>query len=241
MAAKKSRSVRKSKFREYAEAIIIAVLLALLIRTFVVQAFKIPSGSMIPTLLVGDHILVNKFIYGTQIPFTDSRVLIFNPPKRGDIIVFSFPKNKEKGECTSVFKNISTRVGNAFNSGNPFYLFKDDCRDFIKRVVGVGGDNIEIKDKKLYVNNIHLYEQYIINRDNRIEKSQRDNFGPFIVPRRSLFVMGDNRDQSYDSRFWGVVNMDEIKGKAFIMYWSWNSQVTWLKKVRWSRIGKLIH
>ncbi len=241
MAAKKSQSVRKSKIREYAEAIIIAVLLALLIRTFIVQAFKIPSGSMIPSLLVGDHILVNKFIYGTQIPFTDSRVLIFNPPKREDIIVFSFPKNKEIGECTSFFKNISARVGNAFNSGNPFYLFKDDCRDFIKRVVGVGGDKIEIKNKKLYVNNIQLNEPYIVHRDDRIENSQRDNIGPFIVPRGSFFVMGDNRDQSYDSRFWGVVSMDEIKGKAFILYWSWNKEDTWANKVRWNRIGKLIH
>jgi len=129
---------RKTKLREYTEAIVIAVFLALLIRAFVVQAFKIPSGSMIPTLLVGDHILVNKFTYGVKIPLTDKRVLIFNQPKRGDVIVFSFPKNKEQPECTSISKNISTRLGNAWSSGNPFYLFKDDCKDFIKRVIAVG-------------------------------------------------------------------------------------------------------
>ena len=101
----KQKNTHKSKFREYTEAIFIAVLLALLIRAFVVQAFKIPSGSMIPTLLVGDHILVNKFIYGIKIPFTDSRILIFTPPKKGDVIVFSFPKNKEQEECTSAYSN----------------------------------------------------------------------------------------------------------------------------------------
>ena len=238
MAAKKAKP--KSKLREYTEAIIIAVFLALLIRAFVVQAFKIPSGSMIPTLVVGDHILVNKFVYGLKIPFTESRLLIFNPPKRGDVIVFSFPKNKEQPECINVFENISSRFRNTLSSGNPFYLFKDDCRDFIKRVVGVGGDKIEIKNKKVYVNDVLLDEPYAVHKDDEIENSLRDNFGPFTVPRRSCFVMGDNRDRSYDSRFWGVVDMDEIKGKAFIMYWSWNSDDTWFDKVRWNRIGKLI-
>ncbi len=233
--------MRKSKFREYTEAIIIAVFLALLIRAFVVQAFKIPSGSMLETLQIGDHILVNKFIYGITVPFTKSRFLVFSPPKRKDVIVFSFPKNKEIEECTSTLKNASTRLGNAWSSGNPFYLFKDDCRDFIKRVVGVGGDKIEIRNKQVYVNGSPLEESYTIFNDLTIEGAPRDNFGPFTVPRRSFFVMGDNRDQSYDSRFWGVVDMDEIKGKAFIMYWSWNSDESFLNKVRWNRLGKLIH
>ncbi len=239
MAGKKT--YRKSKSREWIEAVFIAVILALLIRAYVVQAFKIPSGSMKETLLVGDHILVNKFIYGTNIPFTDKRVLIFDPPKRGDVIVFSFPKNKEIPECTSFSKNISTRMGNVFSSGNPFHLFKDDCRDFIKRVVGIGGDKIEIKKKVVYVNGIALPEPYTVFKDDKFENGQRDNFGPFIVPRMNYFVMGDNRDQSYDSRFWGIVEMEEIKGKAFIMYWSWNKDGSILDKVRWSRIGKLIH
>jgi len=196
---------------------------------------------MLETLQIGDHILVNKFIYGLNLPFTQSRFLIFSPPKRGDVIVFSFPKNKEKEECTSISKNVSTRVGNAWSSGNPFYLFKDDCRDFIKRVVGVGGDIIEIKDKVVYVNDESLKESYAIHNDLTMEGAPRDNFGPFTVPRSSFFVMGDNRDQSYDSRFWGVVDMDEIKGKAFIMYWSWDSRGSFLDKVRWNRLGKLIH
>ena len=217
----KKKAPNKSKIREYTEAIVIAVLLALLIRAFVVQAFKIPSGSMKETLLVGDHILVNKFIYGTKLPFTDSRFLIFRPPRRGDVIVFSFPKNREKEECTSFVKNISFRIGNAVSSLNPVYLFKDDCRDFIKRVIGVGGDKIEIKRKVVYVNDVPLTEPYTVYKDSAFEDSQRDNFGPFIVPRNSFFMMGDNRDQSYDSRFWGVVDMSEIKGKAFIVYWSW--------------------
>lgn len=237
MAAK-----RKSKLREYVEAIVIAVFLALLIRAFVVQAFKIPSGSMIPTLLIGDHILVNKFTYGVKIPLTDNRVLMFNQPKRGDVIVFSFPKNKEQEECTSISKNISTRVSNAWSSGNPFYLFKDDCKDFIKRVIGVGGDTIEVRNKRVYVNGVPLDEPYTIHNDLTVEGGgPRDNFGPFKVPRGSFFAMGDNRDQSYDSRFWGVVSMDEIKGRAFIMYWSWDNEGTLFSQVRWSRLGKLIH
>jgi len=239
LASKKS--VRKSKLREYVEAVIIAVFLALLIRAFIVQAFKIPSGSMIPTLLVGDHILVNKFTYGIKVPFIDSRMLIFNQPKRGDVIVFSFPKNREQEECTSITRNISARFGNAWSSGNPFYLFRDDCKDFIKRVIGVGGDRIEVRNKRLYVNSIPLDEPYAIHNDLNIEGPPRDNFGPFTVPRGSFFVMGDNRDQSYDSRFWGVVDMDEIRGKAFIFYWSWDSDGSLLNQVRWSRIGKLIH
>ena len=239
MANKKS--VRKSKFREYTEAIIIAVFLALLIRAFVVQAFKIPSGSMIPTLLVGDHILVNKFVYGLKTPLTDSRFLIFNTPKRGDVIVFSFPENKERPECTSVMQNVSTRIASAWSSKNPFYLFKDDCRDFIKRVVGVGGDKIEIRNKKVYVNDILLDEPYVIHTDPAVDGAPRDNFGPFTVPHRSFFAMGDNRDQSYDSRYWGVVDMGEIKGKAFMMYWSWNSHGKFVDKVRWNRLGKMIN
>jgi len=232
---------RKSKFREYVEAISVAIILALFIRAFIIQAFKIPSGSMIPTLLIGDHILVNKFIYGTTVPFTDNKVLILNQPKRSDIIVFSFPKNKEKPECVSLLKNLYLRVGNTIQNGNPAYLFQDECKDFIKRVIAIGGDKIEIRDKKLYVNDTLQSETYIVHYDQDIETSQRDNFGPFIVPHNAVFVMGDNRDQSYDSRFWGIVPMDMIKGKAFIMYWSWNDNGSFLSKVRWNRIGKLLH
>jgi len=235
---------KKSKLREYIEAIAIAVFLALLIRTFVVQAFKIPSGSMIPTLTVGDHILVNKFIYGLKIPFTGNRFFIMKQPRRGDIIVFSFPGNKEKEECRKLSKNIASRIKGAWNNKNLIYLFKDDCRDFIKRVIGVGGDKLEIKNKTVYINDVVIFEPYAEHKDKRIEDASikpRDNFGPVTAPRGKFFVMGDNRDQSYDSRFWGEVDMSEIKGKAFIIYWSWDNENTALGKIRWKRIGKLIN
>ncbi|MFQ5455388.1 MAG: signal peptidase I [Nitrospirota bacterium] len=199
---------KKTILREYTEAIATAILLALFIRTFVVQAFKIPSGSMIPTLVVGDHILVNKFIFGIKIPFTDTSLININKPERGDIIVFKFPE--------------------------------DESKDFIKRVIGKPGDTIEIKNKLLYVNNKLMHESYIRHNDNVIlqrEYQPRDNFGPITVPPESYFVMGDNRDQSLDSRFWGFVKFNKIKGKAFLIYWSWDGKDRW---VRWERIGELI-
>jgi signal peptidase I len=193
--------------KEYAEAIITALVLALVIRAYVIQAFKIPSGSMIPTLLIGDHILVNKFIYGTEIPFTDKRVLVFKKPERGDIIVFKYPENPKK--------------------------------DFIKRVIGTGGDVIEERNKTVYVNRKALIEPYAQHTDSSIrlgEIDPRDNFGPLVVPKNKFFVMGDNRDQSYDSRYWGFVDLNEVMGKALIIYWSWNPD-DW---VRFNRIGRLI-
>jgi len=197
--------------REYAESIIIAVLIALFIRAFVVQAFKIPSGSMKPTLLIGDHLLVNKFIYGIKLPFVDRKVLAFKEPKRGDIIVFIFPRDKDK--------------------------------DFIKRVVGEPGDTVEIRHKKIYINGKHWDEHFGVYREPGVDNLvPRDNFGPVVVPEGSVFVMGDNRDRSYDSRFWGFVPIDQVKGKALIIYWSWNSNSkSLLGKIRFRRIGKLLH
>lgn len=188
---------KKSIYREYAEAIVIAVVLALIIRTFVVQAFKIPSGSMIPTLQIGDHILVNKFIYR------------FEKPERGDIIVFKYPK--------------------------------DPSRDFIKRLIGQPGDALEIRDKRVYVNGNPLIEPYTIHENNDVSlyiPPNRDNFGPITIPEGYFFVMGDNRDCSLDSRFWGLLKEDLIKGKAFIIYWSWDSERKW---VRWNRFAKMLH
>ncbi|MEE8329996.1 MAG: signal peptidase I [Thermodesulfovibrionia bacterium] len=235
---------KKSKLREYTEAIIIALILALLIRGFIVQAFKIPSGSMIPTLAIGDQILTNKFIYGLKVPFTDSRFLILRQPRRGDIIVFSYPGNRQKEECRSFSENVASRFQNFWNNKNPFYLFKDNCRDFIKRIVGTGGDRIEIKNNTVYVNDIALDEPYAIYKDKKnmamfVEKT--GSFGPISVPYGKFFVMGDNRDKSSDSRIWGFVDMSEIKGKAFIIYWSWNNNGKWLGKVRWNRISKTLH
>lgn len=206
---------RKSTIREYLETLVIAVVLALFIRTFVVQAFKIPSGSMIPTLLIGDHILVNKFIYGIRLPFTDVVAIPLTQPERGDVIVFRFPK--------------------------------DESKDFIKRVIGIPGDKIEVRDKVLYVNGIEQNERY--TNQGRDELSlrimpDRDNFGPVNVPEHAYFVMGDNRDHSLDSRFWGFVDFSKIKGEAFLIYWSWDKERAVFDSfngwARWDRIGKVI-
>lgn len=194
--------------REYAESIVIAILLALVIRTFIVQAFKIPSGSMEDTLAIGDHILVSKFIYGSKIPFTDSRILKFRDPRQGDVIVFEYPE--------------------------------DPSKDFIKRVVGLPGDTVEVKDKKVYVNGKHYVNPHEVHKEEEMipkEANPRDTKAPVTVPAGSYFVMGDNRDRSYDSRFWGYVSMDKIKGLAFIKYWSWDKDKF---RVRFDSIGNLI-
>jgi signal peptidase I len=199
---------RKSIIREYAESIIIAVLLALVIRTYLVQAFKIPSGSMEDTLAIGDHLLVNKFIYGTKLPFSDKRLLKLRDPRRGDVIVFEYPE--------------------------------DPSKDFIKRVIGTPGDVIEGKDKKVYVNGTPYENPHEVHKEKDIipkEMNPRDSFGPVKVPPNSYFMMGDNRDRSYDSRFWGFVSRDKIKGLAFIKYWSWDKDGF---RPRFRNIGRLI-
>jgi signal peptidase I len=200
---------RKSTFREYAEAIVVALVLALLIRTFVVQAFKIPSGSMEPTLEIGDHILVNKFIYGIKIPFTHLSFGAWTQPKRGEVIVFIYPLEPEK--------------------------------DFIKRVIGVPGDTVRIVNKKLYINGAEAQDPHAVYKEDTLlpgDAQKRDNFGPITVPPGKIFVLGDNRDRSLDSRFWGFVPLEDVKGKAFIIYWSWDRQET---NVRWKRLGRLIY
>jgi signal peptidase I len=198
---------KKRIIKEYIEPIVIAVLIALFIRAFIVQAFKIPSSSMEPTLLVGDHLLVNKFIYGVRIPYTNIKFFQYNKPKRGDIIVFIFPKDRSK--------------------------------DFIKRVIGTEGEKVAIIHNKIYINDKmidDLWGHFTITRPS-IEE-----YGPVKVPEGFLFVMGDNRDNSQDSRFWGFVNINDVKGKAFIVYFSWDSNAQkLLNMIRWTRFGKLIH
>lgn len=196
---------KKSVLREYVEAILIAIFLALLIRTFIVQAFKIPSGSMIPTLQVGDHILVSKFVYR------------FRDPARGDIIVFKYPQ--------------------------------DEHRDFIKRVIAVGGETVFVKDQKVYINCQPPEPTCQGIREPWAYYEQRlgawsETSGPYRVPAGSYFVMGDNRHNSQDSRYWGFVKGEKIKGKAFIIYWSWDSDrdgLAFWKQVRWGRLGHLIY
>jgi signal peptidase I len=199
---------KKGVLRENVEAILVAIILALFIRTFIVQAFKIPSGSMKETLQIGDHILVNKFIYGVKLPFIDKMIVPIKKPKRGDIVVFKFPEDPKK--------------------------------DFIKRVIAVGGDTVRIHNKKVYVNGRSIqYEQAQFVKGHILPGSvqPRDNFGPTTVPEDSLFVMGDNRDESYDSRYWGFVDLSAVKGKAFIIYWSWDKGKF---GVRWNRLGHLL-
>ena len=203
----------KKKFiKEYLEPIVIAVLIALFIRTFVVQAFKIPSSSMEPTLLVGDYILVNKFIFGIRIPYTDMKFVQLKHPERGDVIVFIYPK--------------------------------DTSKDFIKRVIGTAGEKVEIVQNKIFINGKQIddpwghFEKY----DWTKYLQTMEKFGPVVVPKDCLFVLGDNRDNSQDSRFWGFVNVNAVKGKAFIIYFSWNRlSQSLLDNVRWARLAKLIH
>jgi signal peptidase I len=224
---------KKSFYKEWIEPFLIAAVVALFIRQFVVEAFKIPSGSMIPTLTIGDHLLVNKFLYGPRIPFTDIRFFSGKEPKRGDIIVFKFPE--------------------------------DESKNFIKRIVGVPQDKIEIRKGILLINDLpvpvtnmenagdkeqgmvqqpgwpRLLEEQLGTVKHRIQHlhDQKDtNFGPVLVPKESVFVMGDNRDNSQDSRVWKFVKYEKILGKALIIYWSWDgNNGRWL---RWERIGNLI-
>lgn len=209
---------KKPWYREWSEALIVAVVLAMIIRTFLFQAFKIPSGSMLDTLLIGDHLLVNKFIYGTKVPGVDGRYLKVRDPERGDVIVFEFPGDE----------------------GKSFF----EKRDFIKRVIGLPGDVIEVKAKQVYVNGQPFTVPQEKHKDSEIipsVASPRDFAGPVKVPADSYFVMGDNRDYSFDSRFWGYVNKSKIKGMAFIKYWSWNKEGDLLHKIRFSRIGRPIN
>ena len=215
-ADKEAEAPKKSIAREYTEAILIALLLALLIRTFIIQAFKIPSGSMENTLLIGDHILVSKFSYGThipnEIPFLDIKlfddiVLFSKVPQRGDIIVFKFPK--------------------------------DERRDFIKRVIGLPGDFLEVRRQKIYINKKLFEDTHARHTDPASNDSlvPRDDFGPVLVPEEYVFVMGDNRENSQDSRYWGFLNVKKIRGKALMIYWSWNRIENW---VRFERFGKIL-
>lgn len=194
--------------REYAEVLIIALALALFIRTFIIQAFKIPSGSMIPTLEIGDHILVSKFSYGVRIPFTDICFLDFRKPEREEIIVFREPRQGKK--------------------------------DYIKRVIGLPGDRVELKDKVLYINGQIREDSHAYFAGNRF-RPEIDNYGPVTVPEGHYFMMGDNRDNSSDSRVWGFVPFENIRGKALIIYISWVIHDAWNIDVKWNRIGKVIH
>ena len=191
---------KKSTLREYFESIVIAVILALFIRTFVVQAFKIPTGSMENNLLIGDHLLVNKFVFGPATSSLERAILPIGTIRRGDVIVFKYPEEPE--------------------------------RDFIKRVIGLPGETIEVRRKRVYINGSPLEESYAHYLQPAAESTEasevtsfdvRERYGPVTVPPNQYFVMGDNRDNSQDSRYWGFLPRENVKGRALVIYWSYES------------------
>ena len=191
---------KKSTAREYFESIVVAVILALFIRTFVVQAFKIPTGSMEENLLIGDHLLVNKFVYGPTATSLEEGVLPIDDISRGDVIVFKYPVEPD--------------------------------RDFIKRVIGLPGETVEVRDRKVYINGAPIDEPYVhyllpaSSSDYHEVTSYdvRERYGPVTVPAGHYFMMGDNRDNSQDSRYWGFLPRELVKGKALVIYWSYESE-----------------
>lgn len=226
---KEKIKTKKSTLREYIEAILVAFVLAFFIRTFVIQAFKIPSGSMEKNLLIGDHILVNKMVFAPIVKNYEKYFLPVKDIKRGDVIVFKYPNNPSI--------------------------------DYIKRVIAVSNDIIEIRHKQVYINGKPIKEPYKYHFDRGFESAIRDNLFPRQVPPNHYFVMGDNRDNSQDSRYWGFLNRDHIKGRAFIIYWSEKADrseyrldktffenvkdifytlIHFFSKTRWERTFKLI-
>ncbi len=244
---KRMTSIRNSKgeipdpwWVEYSRAFFPILLIVLLIRSFLVEPFRIPSGSMRPTLLEGDFILVNKYEYGLRLPFTGTEILNVGHPKRGDVIVFKHMKN-------------------------------DDSLDLIKRVVGLPGDHVQYKDKVIYINGNPVKQDFIEKKEDRepngaswpvrylVEtlgnvqhdiytqldyQSGAERFTDVIVPKDSYFVMGDNRDNSGDSRMWGFVKDGDVLGRAMFIWFSWDkTQMGWdcfYKCIRWERVGKAL-
>jgi len=223
-------------FSEYARTVIVAIVLFALLRTFVIEAFKIPTGSMENTLLIGDFLLVNKAVYGAEIPFTNRHLPAFRKPQRGDIIVFRWPR--------------------------------DLTKPFVKRLIGVPGDTLEMRDGVLYVNGTSRREPYVVHtypdadpapedfdwqRDFLVKRAEasvgyhpsRNNWGPLVVPNGSYFMLGDNRDNSYDSRYWGFVADSLIMGEPLFVYYSYERDASrpypWLTDIRWARLGMRIH
>ncbi len=189
---------QKSTLREYFESIVIAVILALFVRTWVVQAFKIPTGSMENNLLVGDHLLVNKFRYGPTAGGLERALLPIDQVRRGDVVVFKYPEDPE--------------------------------RDFIKRVIGLPGETLEVRAKKVYIDGRPLDEPYVHFLQPAGAYGElaafdvREQYGPVTVPPNQYFVMGDNRDNSQDSRYWGFLPREYVKGRALLVYWSFETQ-----------------
>jgi signal peptidase I len=223
-----TQAFRKSTVREYFESIVVAVILALFIRTFVVQAFKIPTGSMEPNLLVGDHLLVNKFVFAPTATSPEGALLPMRAIRRGDVIVFKYPQEPD--------------------------------RDFIKRVIGLPGETLEVRDKRVLINGTPIdepYAHYLFpamagNESSGFDVRQR--YGPVTVPDGHYFMMGDNRDNSEDSRYWGFLPQHYVKGRALMIYWSFggsdnaasgrsglSSLFSIFTDTRWGRLLHQIH
>lgn len=221
---------------EWVKSVLIAIALFLVIRTFIVEAFRIPTGSMESTLLVGDFLLVNKAVYGAQVPGTGVQFPAFSTPERGDVVVFIPPHEPDK--------------------------------NYVKRLVGVPGDTLEMRDKVLYLNGEAQAEPYVQHSDAsgmaislpsmlwqreflvpgidpETYRPTRDHWGPIVVPPGKVFVLGDNRDDSEDSRYWGFVDMQALKGQPLFIYYSFDPGMVrpfpWLTQIRWDRIGGTVH
>jgi signal peptidase I len=222
-------------FWEWAKSFQIAFVLFLLIRSFAVEAFKIPTGSMERTLLVGDFLLVNKAVYGAEVPFTGRHLPAFERPERGDIIVFEWPVDRSK--------------------------------NFVKRLIGLPGDTLRMLDGQLYLNGAQVVEEYVVHTEPNSDPSgedfrwqrdfvvktaaasvpyhpSRNNWGPLVVPEKNYFVLGDNRDNSYDSRYWGFVPDSLVKGRPLFIYYSYDRnsvrRFPWMSNIRWDRLGERI-
>jgi len=208
--------MKKSVVREYAESLIIAVVLALFVRTWVFQAFKIPTGSMEPNLLVGDHLIVNKMIFSPAVTGLERALLPHREIRRGDVMVFKYPEEPE--------------------------------RDFIKRVIGLPGDRLELRRKTIYINGEPLVEPYAHFTESPSESAGvtgdlREFYGPVSVPAGQYFMMGDNRDNSQDSRYWGLLPAHYVKGKALFIYFSFeegSSLTNVLQGTRWNRLLNIV-
>ena len=220
---------------EWVKILAVSVLLFFFLRTFFVEAFKIPSGSMERTLLVGDFLLVNKLAYGAEVPFTHRRLPKLREPQDGDVIVFEWPE--------------------------------DPTKNFVKRLVGLPGDTLEMRDGKLIRNSRVLSEPYVLHTEPDVDPApedfrwqrdylvktanatvgyhpSRNNWGPLVVPAGNYFVLGDNRDNSLDSRYWGFVADSLVKGRPFVIYYSYapdSVDFAWLTRIRWQRVGERVH
>jgi len=211
---------KKSKLRENVEAILFALIIALFIKTFIIDVYKIPTGSMIPTIKIGDFIVATKFIYGAKIPFTHKRLPAITDPKRGDIIIFLAPHYEPPNVIVQIFTPLVYTLTLGFVNIDP------QPRFYVKRCIGLPGDEIEIINKDVYINGkllkgpwpeYHNDPEVIPPGDNLMNR--RDFFGPVVVPENRYFAMGDNRDSSNDSRFWGFVDRNNIYGKSLFRYW----------------------